>query len=35
VYIEDKKEFLIGYSLLDRETKYMKIGLNAVQEMMV
>ena len=33
VYLEDKKELLIGYSLMDRETKYMTVPINKVEEL--
>lgn len=33
VYFENKKEFLIGYSLLDRETKYMKISHDDISKL--
>jgi tetratricopeptide (TPR) repeat protein len=35
VYLEANQEFMIGYSLLDRETKYMKVGLGDIENMMV
>jgi tetratricopeptide (TPR) repeat protein len=33
VHLEDKKELLIGYSLMDRETKYMNVPINKVEEL--
>ena len=33
IYFEKTKEFLIGYSLLDRETKYMKIGRSDIDKL--
>jgi hypothetical protein len=33
VYLEDSEELLIGYSLLDKETKYMTISKNKVEEL--
>jgi len=33
VYLEENKELLIGYSLMDRETKYMTIGRDKVEEL--
>jgi len=33
VYFEDKKEFMVGYSLLDRETKYIAISKEDVDEL--
>jgi hypothetical protein len=33
VYISEFKELVIGYSLLDKETKYMKISMKHVEEL--
>jgi len=33
VYLEENKELLIGYSLMDRETKYMTISRDKVEEL--
>lgn len=33
VYLEENKELLIGYSLMDRETKYMSVGRDKVEEL--
>ena len=33
VYLEEKRELLIGYSLMDRETKYMTISRDKVEEL--
>jgi len=35
VYLEENKELLIGYSLMDRETKYMTIGRDKVEELFI
>lgn len=35
VYMEDTRELLIGYSIMDRETRYMTISKDKVEEMFV
>lgn len=35
VYLSQEKGFLIGYSVMDRETKYMKIGKTVFENMMI
>jgi len=35
IYLEERKEFLIGYSILDRETKYVSLPKDSVDRLMV
>jgi hypothetical protein len=35
VYMESTQELLIGYSLLDRETRYMTVPKSKVEEMFI